>query len=224
MRMFAAIVPPRDILEDVSRVVRSATTPEPEPPPRRLFGRRPRGGRDGADGPGQDTASGAAVLTASPELDTVPAAAMYLPITAFGNVTRGDSLKLADALRTDAATWRPATVRLAGGTALEFPGDESVWAKLDGDLDPLMAIGRGVPMVVQRLGFFVDRRVFRPWLSVGTITSETTAPFLEKVVASLEAYRSRPWTIDHISFMRRPMDAEAEVPYEEVERMPLAGG
>jgi len=24
--------------------------------------------------------------------------------------------------------------------------------------------------------------------------------------------------------MRRPMDAEAEVPYEEVERMPLAGG
>jgi RNA 2',3'-cyclic 3'-phosphodiesterase len=224
MHMFAAIVPPRDVLEDVTRVVRSATAPEPEPPRRRLFGRRPGGGRDGSDRVGQDTASGAAVLTASPELDTVPAAAMYLPLTAFGNVTRGDSLKLADALRTEAATWRPATVSLAGGTALEFPGDESVWAKLDGDLDALMAVGRGVPMVVQRLGFFVDRRVFRPWLSVGTITSETSAPFLEKVVASLEAYRSRPWTIDHISFMRRPMDADVEVPYEEVERMPLAGG
>jgi RNA 2',3'-cyclic 3'-phosphodiesterase len=219
MRLFAAIVPPRDILEDVSRTVRSATATEPEPAPRRLFGRRPRAREDA----GGDGGSAGTMLAASPELDTPSPAEMYLPITAFGNVTRGDSIKLANALRTEAAGWRPPTVSLAGGTALEFPGDESVWVKLDGDVDGLLAIGRGVPLVVQRLGFFVDRRVFRPWLSIGTITSETTAPFLEKVVASLEGYRSRAWTIEHISLMRRPMEPEAGMPYEEVEQMPLAG-
>jgi 2'-5' RNA ligase len=220
MHLFAAIVPPRDILEDLSRAVRSATATDPEPTRRRLFGRRARTGQGAGDSGG----SAGAVLAASPELDTPSPAALYLPITSFGNVTRGDSVKLADELRAEAATWRQPTVSLAGGTALEFPGDESVWAKLDGDLDALMTIGRGVPLVVQRLGFFVDRRVFRPWLSVGTITSETTAPFLEKVVAELEGYRSRSWTIEHISLMRRPLEPDVEIPYEEVEQMPLARG
>ena len=89
---------------------------------------------------------------------------MYLPITGFGNVTLGDSVQLAKALRNEALTWAPPTVHVAGGTALEFKGDESVWAKLDGDMDALNTIGRGVPQIVQRLGFFVDRRQFRPWL------------------------------------------------------------
>ena len=216
MRLFAAIVPPRDILEDVSRTVRSTVVTDPAPGRRRLFARRARAG--------QDTADGGGVLAANRELDAPSAEALYLPITAFGNVTRGDSVKLAAALRAEAATWRRPTVSIAGGTALEFPGDESVWAKLDGDVDDLMTIGRGVPLVVQRLGFFVDRRVFRPWLSVGTITSETTAPFLEKVVATLEDYRSRAWTIEHISLMRRPMEPDAVSLYEELEQMPLAEG
>ena len=115
---------------------------------------------------------------------------MYLPLTGFGNVTLGDSVKLAKALRAEVATWAPPRrCAFTGGAALEFPGDESVWAKLDGDVDGLKTIGRGVPQVVQRLGFFVDRRQFRPWLSVGTITDATTAPYLERLVAALDDFR-----------------------------------
>jgi 2'-5' RNA ligase len=217
MRLFAAIVPPRDILEDVSRTVRSATATEPEPAPRRLFGRRPRA-REGAGG---DGGSAGTMLAGSPELDTPSPAEMYLPITAFGNVTRGDSIKLANALRTEAAGWRPPTVSLAGGTALEFPGDESVWVKLDGDVDGLLAIGRGVPLVVQRLGFFVDRRVFRPWLPVATITEHTTAPYLERVVEALDHFHGTSWTVDSVFLMRRVPDAPADE-FEVMEQMPLA--
>ena len=129
---------------------------------------------------------------------------MYIPITGFGNVTLGDSVKLAKALRTEAASWRRPEVAFTGGAALEFKGDESVWAKLDGDIDDLKTIGRGVPHVVQRLGFFVDRRQFRPWLSVGTITDDTTAPYLESVVAALDGFRGRSWTVEAVSLMKRP--------------------
>ena len=118
---------------------------------------------------------------------------MYLPLTGFGNVTLGDSVHLTKALRTEALTWAPPTMHIAGGTALEFKGDESVWAKLDGDIDALNTIGRGVPQIVQRLGFFVDRRQFRPWLEVGTITDATTAPYLQAVVDALEAFHGRSW-------------------------------
>jgi 2'-5' RNA ligase len=149
---------------------------------------------------------------------------MHIPITHFGNVTLGDSMKLADALRAKAGTWSRPVVRFAGAAALEFPGDESVWATLAGDVEGLKVVGRGVPEVVKRLGFFVDRRVFRPWLSVGTITDDTTAPYLERLVAAIEGLEGRSWTVDAVWLMRRPAEAVSSDAFEEMERMPLAEG
>jgi RNA 2',3'-cyclic 3'-phosphodiesterase len=157
------------------------------------------------------------------ELDPVPVADMYIPVTNFGNVTLADGRALEESLRREAATWTAPKLAFGGGTALEWRGDQSVWAKLDGDLDQLQQIGRSVPTVVQRLGFFVDRRQFRPWLSVGTITDDSTAPYLESVVAALDGFRGRTWTVEVVSLMRRPADTTDPEAFEEIERMPLAG-
>ena len=215
MRLFAAIVPPRPVLEEVVAVLDSvrpeATGPEPVPRPllRRLVGR-------GAPPPR------AAESLVDRELERPPLEEMHIPLTSFGNVTLGDSVKLANALRRAAASWPRAEVAFAGAAALEFKGDESVWARLTGDLDAVTTIGRGVPQVVQRLGFFVDRRVFRPWLSVGTITDETTAPYLERVVAALDAFHGRTWTLEHVHLMRWPPEATGASGFEVMEPMPLA--
>jgi 2'-5' RNA ligase len=215
MRLSAAIVVPPELLVDVSRVVRSATVTAPVEP-RRRFGRRlPTGGAHVAGRP-------PTVVTATRELETPSLAAMFLPLSGFGNVTLADAATLAAALRAEAATWERPTLVLAGGTALEFPGDDAVWVRLEGDLERLETIGRGVPMTVQRLGFFVDRRQFRPWLAVGRITGETTAPYLERLVAALDAHRSDPWTVTHISIIRRPNEADSEDDFEIVDRIPLA--
>jgi 2'-5' RNA ligase len=215
MRLFAAIVPPRDVLQevvDVVQSVRSTLTPDPGPA---KWWRRPSG--KGAGAAGEESTP-----PANTELDRPPIDLMHIPITSFGNVTLGDSLKLADALREKAATWSRPEVRFAGAAALEFPGDESVWATLDGDVEGLKLVGRGVPDVVKRLGFFVDRRVFRPWLSVGTITDETTAPYLERLVAALGGLEGRPWTVDAVLLMQRPAEAVSGDTFEAMERMPLA--
>ena len=214
MRLFAAVVPPRGIAEDVARVVRSAKGPAPVPPRKRFMLR--------TTGRGAHTVGRPPNVTHVAELDTPPVEAMHLPLAGFGNVTLGDSVKLAKALRTEAATWRRPTLTFAGGAALEFPGDESVWVKVDGDLEGLMTISRSVPLLVQRLGFFVDRRQFRPWLAVGKITAATTAPYLEALVQLLENYRGQEWTIDDLALMRRPMEPNAEDTFEEMERIPLA--
>ncbi len=210
MRLFAAIVPPRPVLDEVRAVVdsvRPASAAAPVPK-RGLFSRF--GGR------------GEVVEEwTNDELTLPPVDRMYLPLTGFGNVTLGDSVHLAKALRAEALTWAPPTLHIAGGTALEFKGDESVWAKLDGDIDALNTIGRGVPQIVQRLGFFVDRRQFRPWLEMGTITDTTTAPYLQAVVDALEAFHGRSWEIDAISLMKGLPDQGPDA-FEELERMPLA--
>ena len=210
MRLFAAIVPPRAVLEEVLEVVRGVRPPAQPQEQRR--GLRARFG----GGPGQATQQ-----VTDDELTVPDLAQMYVPLTGFGNVTLGDSVQLSKALRTEAQTWERPTVRLAGGTALEFRGDESVWAKITGDVEALLTIGRSVPQVVQRLGFFVDRRQFRPWLSVGTITENTTAPYLQAVVDALEGFEGQAWTIDSISLMKR-LPEEGQHAFEEMEQMPLA--
>jgi 2'-5' RNA ligase len=217
MRLFAAIVPPRDILEEVTRVVRTTSAAPPQETSRRARWRLSRRGAHAAGRP-------PTVGVPENELTLPVLEQMYIPITNFGNVTLGDSVKLAESLRSDASGWRRPEVRFAGGTALEFPGDESVWAKLEGDIEDLLHIGRGVPLVVQRLGFFVDRRKFRPWLSVGTITPETTAPYLERVVEALEAFRGDIWTVDSIFLMKRPPESRTPEHFEVMEEMPLAPG
>ena len=212
MRLFAAIVPPRPVLEELAEVARPDRAPADPRPARRGLLRR-LSARSSAP------VAGAASVD-DPELDRPTLDQMYLPITSFGNVTTGDAVKLANALRAEAETWQRPEVRFAGGAALEFPGDESVWAKLDGDIDALMTIGRGVPLLVQRLGFFVDRRQFRPWLSVGTITDHTTAPYLQEIVDALDAFEGRTWTVESVVLMKRLLESGSE-DFEEVERMPL---
>lgn len=213
MRLFAAIVPPRAVLEEVLEVVQGVRPPA-QPQEQQRRGLRARFG----GGHGQATQQ-----VTHDELTVPDLAQMYVPLTGFGNVTLGDSVQLSKALRTEAQTWERPTVRLAGGTALEFRGDESVWAKITGDVEALLTIGRGVPQVVQRLGFFVDRRQFRPWLSVGTITENTTAPYLQAVVDALEGFEGQAWTIDSISLMKR-LPEEGQHAFEEMEQMPLAHG
>jgi RNA 2',3'-cyclic 3'-phosphodiesterase len=215
MRLFAAIVPPAEAVDELRTLVRSVR-PEgedlrPSRTRRRLFG---RGDRPAAVADDE--------IPDTDQLQLTPTAEMFISITSFGNVALGDSVKLVDALRADAATRPAPTLHFAGGAALEWRGDESVWAKLGGDVDGLSTIGRGVPQVVQRLGFFVDRRQFRPWLPVGTITDTTTAPYLEELVAALEGFEGRPWTQATLTVMKRLPDGDPDAPFKEVEQMPLA--
>ena len=216
MHLFAAIVPPRPVIEELAEAARPGRAPvAAEPAPKGLL-RRLSSGRAASSAP-------VAASVDERELDRPTVDEMYLPITHFGNVTAGDSVKLANALRAESATWRRPEVRFRGGAALEFPGDESVWAKLEGDIDDLMTIGRGVPLLVQRLGFFVDRRQFRPWLAVGTITDHTTAPYLQEIVDALDAFEGRTWTVDSVMLMKRPAESDSDEAFEELERMPLRG-
>jgi 2'-5' RNA ligase len=214
MRLFAAIVPPREVLQELSAVLGSVRVEQPSPEGGRRFLRRPKRGAHAAGR--VPVASTSTDELVRPEIDH-----LHLRITSFGNVTLGDSVKLADALRQEAVTWRRPEVHFAGAKALEFPGDESVWAVLEGDVDQLRAIGRNVPQVVQRLGFFVDRRVFRPWLPVATITEQTTAPYLERVVDALDRFHGASWTVDSVFLMKRTPDAGADE-FEVMEEMPLA--
>jgi hypothetical protein len=217
MLLHAVMVPPPAVVAAVAHVVQSVETvraaPAPPPPPKGWLRRR---GKEPPEPPVTE-------VEVELELDLVPAVQMRLPIAGFGNVTSGDAVRLADTLKAAAAQWACPTVYFAGGGALEFPDDRSVWAKLDGDVEGLVAVASGVIQSVASRGFFVDRRSFKPWVSVATITDATTSPHLERVVAALDAYRGEPWTLEWVSITKPSFDA-ALGGAQEVYRIPLATG
>lgn len=164
------------------------------------------------------------VAPGTTELDVKPVEKLLIRVSHFGNVTQRDFEQMLEAVRGDAPGWPRAELQLAGSAALEFEGDRAVWSRVTGDVDGLLTVGRGVPHAVKRLGFLVDRRMFRPWLAVGTITDTTTAPYLERLVAALDGYRSDPWTLDTLSIMRRnPIDETGQVEDVVMEEVPLGG-
>lgn len=218
MLLHAAIVPPRRVLDPVAAVVRTAGArdlQEQTPSRQGFLGRLGRRGTAAAD------ASKLYAATAAAEMELVDPETMALPVAAFGNVTSGDAVRLAAAIKIAVSDSPAATVRIAGGTALEFPGDRNVWARLEGDLDALASMARQVTQVVEQFGFFVDRRRFRPLLAVAAVTDATTAAGLETMVAALEAFSGEPWTVDHVSLMRAFYDS-AGTGLAEVDRFPLA--
>jgi 2'-5' RNA ligase len=210
MLVHGAIVPPRAAVEAVDAVVRSVRVPVvQEPEPTGSKGIRGRFGRHRAD---------VEPPPAPPAmLEHVLVADMLLPITAFGNLTTHDTHRVIQVIKEAAAAWEPATVRFSGGTALDFPGDWSVWAKLAGDLDAVFGMARSVPQSVEALGFFVDRRKFRPMLSVAKVTPVTTGPFLEEVVAALDAFEGEEWMAEVVLLKEMFVDGRAQ--FVEFERI-----
>jgi 2'-5' RNA ligase len=212
MLVHGAIIPPRSVLDPLADALRSVAEPAevvPAAQPRSRLGRLGRR---------RDEAPDAAV---APMLEPLAPARMQLPLAGFGNLTTSDAHRLADTLQEAARAWSAPRVWFAGGTALDFPGDWSVWAKLDGDVDALGALARGVTQSVEHLGYFVDRRQFRPMMSIATVTPATTGPFLEAVVGALDAFRGEEWTVE-ISLTKEAF-AEGGSEMVEFERIRVAG-
>jgi 2'-5' RNA ligase len=216
MRLFAALLPPPDVLVRVRSVVDSVEV-EPErpvetgPPGRHRLARRRQAEVVAAPPP----------PPSGPMLDLVPAPALHLPIAKFGNVTMNDATRLANSMDRDARTWQTPRLRLAGGLALEPEGDYSVWVRLAGDVDALGTVRHGVTRVAQGLHLFVDRRVFRPEVQLGMVNDRTTAAYLEELLAALDAFESAAWWQTTVSLLVPVDQGPGKPPFKTFRDIPL---
>lgn len=182
--LFAALVPPREILDELWAVADYT----PEPPAR---GPRPAGWR--AARRRRREAPPAEVAAPAPVLDRAPVAHVQLVIAKFGNLALNDANRLVDALGRSAAEWETPRLRLSGYSTVESETDPSVWVDLEGDLDALHAVARGVHEVAKGLRLFVDRRVFQPRVRLGSVRPSATEAELEELLAELERFETNAW-------------------------------
>ncbi|GAA2735514.1 hypothetical protein GCM10009867_17960 [Pedococcus aerophilus] len=128
---------------------------------------------------------------------------MHVHVTSFGNLARADAARLVEHLNEAAKGWSPPPrLQMAGCLALVAPGDLSVSTPLAGDVDRLVSIARSIPEIVQALGLHVDRRRFKAQVPVGTVTPETSLPYLERLVAALEGYTGPRWVMPDLVLLK----------------------
>jgi 2'-5' RNA ligase len=207
VHLHAAFVPPEETLEALTSLVRSL---EPSPPKPRvtshrdtskrgLFGRR-------ATEPEPETETPAAPPVV-PMLRLLEPDRMLIPVTDFGWLTPDDARRVVDVLTEVCAALPPApTIRVQGGSALVDPDDRAVWADLVGTDDELTAmreISQALVSGIEPLGYYRDRRQFKPRFPMATITDATTVEHLERVLATLALYRSAPWQVSEITIFQR---------------------
>jgi 2'-5' RNA ligase len=97
-----------------------------------------------------------------------------------------------------------------------------VWAKLTGGVEALEAVAQSIAPAMLRLGYAVDRRRFRPWLPLGTVTATTGLDFLERLLGALEAHEGDPWEASHLSLLRTTFDASGSQTFEVLREFALA--
>jgi 2'-5' RNA ligase len=166
----------------------------------------------------------ASVAGSGEQLTVVPPRLMHLGLARFGNVSHADGVLLERTLQRELLQWSPMTVRFQGGTVLEPLGDDSAWARLEGDTGELVEIADLTIRVVKRLGFLVDRRLPRTVMRLGRITPATNEAFLQRLLDRLEGYVGPEWTCSDIALLHMS-DAleEGPVPFEVQTRFALEG-
>lgn len=135
-------------------------------------------------------------------LTLVPADRLHLRLANFGKVTLADSEALRRVVEKELLQWPAMTLRFRGGVALEPIGDDSAWAKLEGDIEQLTEITDFILRLVKRLGFLVDRRLPRTLVRVGRITPATTADYLQQMIDRLDDFTSREWICRDVALLR----------------------
>jgi 2'-5' RNA ligase len=131
---------------------------------------------------------------------------LNIPIATLGNVTVGDAIRVAAALKEAAASWPNPTVSFAGATVHEFPRSRAVVLNMEGEVDELQSIARSATHSLQRRGFRFDRRKFLPVLSVATISDTATGVEVASYLNALEKFRGEAWTVEKVSLAKRSYD------------------
>ena len=225
MQLYAALVPPTDLVTDVLDTVRAVPFPEPsgpaeQPARRSLFSRR------------ANARSAAATPLLDPPVELTGLADVGVPLTGFGNVTTNDAHRIAQALRPACRALGRTIVHLTGCVPLAPPEETLLAVELreppglgavPGAVHPLRTISSTVVRSVEQVGFFCDRRAFRPHVPLGEVTAAATPTYLHRVGVALDAHLSEAWEVTHVSVLRRTGEGAA-TEFEEIDQVPVGHG
>jgi 2'-5' RNA ligase len=119
----------------------------------------------------------------------------------FGNLGLHEVTIVTETLSEIGTFCPPLKLHLTGPEAMpSVEGAEEVGIGVDGDLDALMSLVHTIPSMVKRHGLFLDRRSFRPLV---TVAQGARQPFhAGSALSALHGYVSPEWTATEMRLVR----------------------
>ena len=161
---------------------------------------------------------------AGDEVRWVPPANVHLTLQFLGAVPEERVAAVEAALGEAAAEARPLSlsVRGVGG----FPNARRprvLWAGLEGDLAPLVALVAGLGARLGKLGFPPEDRPFSPHLTLGRARDGHGAPGLAGALAGAGQAEAAPWRASELVLFESHLSPRGPR-YEAIARVALGGG
>lgn len=130
-----------------------------------------------------------------------PVERWHLTLAFLGEVDESSRDAVAEQLQPVAAAATPMTLRLAGAGTFPRGGPPQVlWVGLDGDLDALSALAKGVSRAAKAARIRLDRKAFRPHLTIGRWRRGDPAD--QATAAALSAYQGDSFDVTEMALIR----------------------
>ncbi len=206
MQLYAALVPPPDVVQDALDAAREMLTPVAEDTSRRGILDRFRGRR-------QVDAPTVTLAPARPE-------AVFVRLAAFGNVAAEDAAVLGRAIEAQARAW-PAPLVHVSALRVADASPFDVTGQLDGDVDACRDIFLQVNEVARTQRLFLDRRIFRTELVLGSVGVQDDDAVPDAIAGSEAPHEGPLWSPSHVTLLRTSY-VNGGSTFAEVMQVPLA--
>lgn len=137
-----------------------------------------------------------------------------LHLAGFGNVVRGDAVRLCQVFVERVRDLPPPRLRLSRVTPLPDDRDDSVSVDVEGDLTSIDEIATSIPSWVYEFGFVLDRRAYRPRMQLARITEDTTLDYLQRLVERLGSYEGPVWDAASVTLGREKVSTDGHASFE----------
>jgi 2'-5' RNA ligase len=147
----------------------------------------------------------------------------HLTVTFLGESAEERLAAITAAVGAGAAAGRAGTLALAGGGRF---GEAVLWAGVTGDVDAVARTARAVGREVRKARVALERRPYRPHLTLARPRQRITKEALRADVERLAAYRGPNWAADQVHLMRSDFLTTSTgqlVNYEPLASWPIGG-
>jgi 2'-5' RNA ligase len=146
----------------------------------------------------------------------------HVTLAFLGEVKAGQLHRLRPGLTELAQVTPPFELAVAGAGV--FPGERRprvLWVGLSGEVDVLSELAGGVRRAARRARIELDRKPFRPHLTVARVRRELPAHDVPHLLRKLSAAEGRGWQVDRLVLMQSTLGPHPR--YDELAAWPLTG-
>ncbi len=152
---------------------------------------------------------------------------IHLTLKFLGNIATDQVPRIIEAITSASQGLSPLKLQIGGlGAFPNLQRPRVIWVAVTGEVDPLIALQRGIDQALVPLGFAIEKRPFSPHLTLGRLRERASLGernSIGKLVMATKSEGSPAQEVKQISLMRSTLTPSGAI-YNRLASIELKGG